>query len=354
MKIKWIILTALFFFVNTQMQATGEHLFYPPEENKSIVINNRILAKVNGKAISVYDIMKKMDMLFYRSFPEYTSSTTARFQFYQMNWKGVLRDLIDKELILADAEENKMVVSSGDVRQEMENLFGPNIIANLDSIGLTFEEAWKIVQGDILIKRMMYVRTTSKVLKQITPQDVHAAYAIYATENIRPDTWVYSVISIRDKDKTKGAEAAYQTYRLLAEDHVPLSEVSEKIKTLASIAKSSKVTISEEYRHNDKEMSEAYKITLTNLKPGTYSQPSTHKSRMDNSNIYRIFYLKEFLSGGALPFNEVAKQLKEKLLDEAADKETDEYLKRLRKHFDVQETLEGELSNEEFEPFRIF
>lgn len=353
MKTKFIILISLLLFLNTQIQATGEHLFYPPEENKSIIINNRILAKVNGKAISVYDVMKKMDMLFYRSFPEYTSSTVARFQFYQMNWKAVLRDLIDKELILADAEENKMLVSSGDVRQEMETLFGPNIIANLDRVGLTFEEAWKIVHGDILLKRMMYVRTTSKALKQITPQDVHAAYDLYAAENIRPDTWVYSVISIRDKDKTKGAEAAYQTYQLLAEDNVPLAEVTEKLKTLASFSKSSKVTISEEYRHHDKEMSEAYKITLSALKPGMYSQPSAQKSRIDNSNVYRIFYLKEFIAGGSVPFNEVAKQLKEKLLDEAADKETEEYLKRLRKHFDVQETHVDELAEEEFEPFKI-
>src|ERR1700730_13068687 len=80
-------------------------ILYGPEDNARIVVNNRILAKVNGKEISVFDVMKKMDMLFYRQFPEYTSSMQARFQFYQVSWKRVLQDLIDKELIMADAEE---------------------------------------------------------------------------------------------------------------------------------------------------------------------------------------------------------------------------------------------------------
>ena len=63
-----------------------------------------------------------------------------------MNWKYVLQELIDKELILGDAEEKKVAITAGDVRQEMENMFGPNIIANLDKIGLSMDEALKIVR----------------------------------------------------------------------------------------------------------------------------------------------------------------------------------------------------------------
>ena len=182
---------------------------------------------------------------------------------------------------------------------------------------------------------------------------MHAAYEIYAKENIHPDVWTYYVLTIRDKDKTKGAEAAYQAHKLLVEDRVPLAEINDKLKNLTSVSKSSKVTVSPEYSHHDKEMSEAFKITLSSLQPGTYSQPTAQKSRADNSNVYRIFYLKEFKPGGALPFNDVAKQLKEKLLDAAAEVETGEYLKKLRKHFDVQETHLEDLAGEEFEPFKI-
>ena len=72
-----------------------------------------------------------------------------------MSWKSALEEIIDKELILADAQESKIEVSSGDVRQEMERSFGPNIIANLDKAGISFEEASKIMQEEIIIRRMI-------------------------------------------------------------------------------------------------------------------------------------------------------------------------------------------------------
>jgi hypothetical protein len=353
MKKNILFLLTLCLFAHATIQAAGEHLLFTGDEEKGLIINNRILAKVNGKAISVYDVMKKMDLLFYRSFPEYTSSIMARYQFYQVNWQGVLRDLIDKELILADSEENKLQVSSGDVRQEMETLFGPNIIANLDSVGMTFDEAWKIVHGDIVIKRMMYIRTTSKVLKQVTPQNVRDAYEIYAKENVRPEQWVYSVVTIRDKDKDVGAVAAEHIYTWLATENVPLKEVIEKAAQTAYYPPSAKVTISEEYQHEEKQMSTAYKTILAALEPGKYSRPAAQKSRQGNETVYRIFYLKEFQPGGAPSFNEVAKTLKEKLLEEAAEKETVAYIKKLRKHFDVQEIHPEELDREKFEPFKL-
>lgn len=332
---------------------SAENLLNQYSEQQSIAVNNRILAKVNGKAISVYDVMKKMDLHFYRSYPEYSSVAPARYQFYQMNWKDVLTELIDKELIIADAEENKMQVSSGDVRQEMEALFGPNIIANLDKAGLTFEEAWKIVHGDIVLKRMMYVRTTSKVMKQVTPQDVHQAYEKYSQDNIQPDIWVYQVVTIRDDNKATGLEAAQAAYKLLVEGNVPLEKITEQLQNNPSVSTSSKISLSPEYSHSQKEMSEVYMKTISSLTAGTYSQPTAQKSRADSSNVYRIFYLKEFKEAGVPPFNDVAKKLKEQLLEDASQKQTIEYLKRLRRHFDVQESHLNELTGEEFEPFKI-
>ncbi len=346
------LLVAIFPFFNL-VEATKENLFLPSEEHKTITLNNKILAKINGKAISLLDVTKKMDMLFYRSFPEYTSSTTARFQFYQMNWKKILQDLVDKELIMADAEESKMQVSNGDIRQEMETLFGPNIIGNLDKVGLTFDEAWKMVYSDILLKRMLYVRGHSKAIKKITPQLVRLAYENYASENKLPETWTYQVISIREQDPVKGAEAAYQVYRILVEEHLPLEELAKQLEGLASIASTTKITTSELFCHSEHEISTTYKTTLSSLKPGEYSQPTTQKSRTDRSNVYRIFFLKDYRASGYVPFKEVAKQLKEKLTEEAAEEETAKYLTRLRKHFDVQDNHLEDLPHGEFEPFYL-
>ncbi len=339
--------------VLSPLYVKADSFLFGNDEELHIVVNNRILAKINGKAISVIDVMKKMDVLFLRQYPEYTSSMQARYQFYQVNWKHMLMELIDKELILADAEELKLPVSSGDVRQEMEQLFGPSIITNLDKVGLTFDEAWKILQGDITIRRMLYHRVQNKAMRKVTPQNVRDAYEQYIKDNVRSAVWQYKVVSIRDKDPVNGAEIANIAYKMLTEDSVPMDELPKKIKDIQSLSKGTKVAISEEYRHGEKEVSEAYKEILSKLNPGEYSKPNSQKSRTDNSTVFRIFYLRELTPGGVISFNEIENQLKDKLVDIAIGEETDKYLDKLRLHFDVKESYLKEMVPDDFQPFAL-
>lgn len=327
-------------------------LFGGSAKEQQIMVNNRILAKVNGKAISVIDLMKKMDMLFYKEFPEYTSSAAARYQFYLANWKHVLTEIIDKELITADAAESKLVVSPGDVRQEMETLFGPNIISNLDKIGLTFEEASQMVMADITLKRMMYFRVQSKAIAQATPQKIREFYDKISKDLVRDNEWVYRVITIRHKDSSKAAEAAHAAQNFLKEDSVPFDELSEKWKefTLNS-PKAPTVTVSEEFHTKEKQLSDSFKKTLITLKPDSYSDPISQKSRSDNSTVVRVFYLKNMIPGGVVPFNELEGKIKEKLIEEAMEKESKAYLARLRQHFDAQDGLIEGLKNSDYQPF---
>lgn len=309
-----------------------------------IVINNRVLAKVNGKPISVIDLMKKMDLLFYKEFPQYTSIPEARYQFYLANWNSMLKELIHKELILADAEENKVPVGTGEVRQEMEHLFGPNIIGNLDKIGMTFDEAWKIIEGDILLHRMLFIRVNSKATREVTPKVVFANYDDYAKENIVLDKWTYRVISVRDKDPTVGAAAANVAYQLLTIDEVPLSELAEKLKDHSTTSKSS-INISELFVHSGKELSESHREILEKMKPKTYSMPIAQKSK-DKSLVFRFFYLEDMSPGGAPPFKDAESKIKEKLLSKEMNEKGEAYVKKLYTHFDVQE-----MYPEGFEPF---
>lgn len=317
-----------------------------PAKPEHITVNNRVLAKVNGKAISVIDLMKKMDLLFYKEYPQYTSIPEARFQFYQANWKSMLKELINKELILADAEENKLQANSGEVRQEMEHLFGPNIIGNLDRIGMTFDEAWGIIQGDIQLHRMLYIRVNSKATREVTPKVVFANYEEYAKENVVLDKWSYRVISIRDKDPTVGAAAANVAYQLLTIDQIPLSELAEKLKNHSTTSKSN-INISDLFVLSGKEVAPAYKEILEKMNPKTYSTPIAQKSK-DKSLVFRFFYLEDMSPGGPPPFKEVELKIKEKLLGAQMNEKGEAYIKKLYDHFDVQEMIP-----EGFEPFSM-
>lgn len=351
---KIILFLAAFVSLNSQpLQAVGESFsLAQQEEPKQIFVNNRILAKVNGKAISVIDVMKKMDLSFYRQYPQYTSNVMARHQFYQMSWKNVLQELLDKELIIADAEENKLPVTSGDIRQEMESLFGPNIIVNLDKVGLTFDDAWKMVKDDIILRRMMYIRVQSKVIKKVTPKEIREAYEDFAATNVRPDEWHYQVISVRNPDSEKGAETAQFAYQLLATDKIAIADLPAHVTTFANWSSKTKVSTSEEFTHTEKDLAPNYKEILLQLQPDSYSQPVAQKTRKDNSTVFRIFYLKEMVPGGVVPFAEVEGKLKEHMLNEMIDKESEVYIKKLRRHYNVQESDLKQLSGE-FEPFTL-
>lgn len=330
----------------------NEPLFNAKQEEPKIYINNRILTRVNGKPISTYDLMKKMDLLFYRQYPQYTSQVVARAQYYEMSWKYVLEEIIDKELILADAKESKIEVSNGDIRQEMETSFGPNIIANLDKAGISFDEATKMMQDEIIIRRMISGRVHAKALRQVTPIKVRRAYQEFIQDpaNHRLTQWNYRVITIKERTLQKTEETAQEAYRLILAG-VPLDQLSEKLKEGNLLGRKGKVTVSNSIQQHDQELSKEYAKILGPLDPGMFSQPFAIKSRANNATVYRILVLQEKSPGGVPTFKEMEPILKDKLLNAAVDQETEIYLKKLRLHYHIGEDNVDEHLPADYQPF---
>lgn len=345
------ILLSLGFLTGSFSSVFAESSLFSAQD-ANIFVNNRVLAYVNGKAITVLDAMKKMDIYFLKQYPEYTSAPQARFQYYQISWRRILQELVDKELILADAKETKVPISAGDVRQEMELLFGPNIIANLDQIGLTFEEAFKIVEGDLLIRKMISYRVNNKALQNITPIVVREAYQEFAKNNLKKETWHYQVVTIRNNDPAIGAKTALQIHQLLTNGEISLDSLQDKLKE-KGIDSTSSCTLSDALYHSEEDVAEALKTSLKELTPGSFSKPIVQKSRTDKSSMFRIIYLKEKVQAGAIPYNEIANQLKNELLDKAIAKESEAYLKKLRQHYAVPDTETTDMIPENFQPFQL-
>lgn len=322
------------------------------QEEPKIYINNRILTRVNGKPISTFDLMKKMDLLFYRQYPQYTSSIDARAQFYDMSWKHVLEQIIDKELILADAQESKIEVSNGDVRQEMEASFGPNIIANLDKAGISFDEATKIMQDEIITRRMISGRVHSKALRQVTPIKVRQAYHEFIQDpaNARLTQWNYRTITIKERTLEKTEETAKAVFQMIM-NGVPLDQLSARLKEAKMLGRKGSVAVSNPIKQNDQELSREYGQILATLSPGTFSQPFAHKSRANNSTVFRILFLQEKSPGGVPSFKEMEPILKEKLLDQAVEQETNTYLTKLRQHYHIGKNDVDDYLPADYQPF---
>jgi len=323
-------------------------LFQNPQPKVSI--NNTLLAKVNGSTISVIDVMKKMDMILHQNYPQYADSSQARFQFYSMSWRPTFMEMIDTELILADAQDKEIKLSDGDVREEMENRFGPNVTQTLDKIGLTYEDAWKLVKNELTVHRMMWYFVHSKAMQSVSPQSIREAYQQYLSKNPAFNEWVYRIVSIRPENND--ATCIEELHHLFL-DHGQSPESAPFLKDWEITHPSVKVQISNEFTAKDDEISQSHQTVLATLTPGNFSEPTRQASRSDNKNIYRIFYLVKKTDHPAPAFDTVASQLKNELLQKAVAKESESYLQKLRKHYGFDPTRLKETVSDDLQPFHL-
>lgn len=315
-----------------------------------ISVQNSVLAKVNGNAISVIDVMKKMDMILHQNYPQYADSSAARYQFYSSSWRPIFMEMIDTELILSDAQDKEVKLSDGDVREEMESRFGPSVTETLERLRLTYEEAWKMVKNELIVQRMTWFFVHSRAMQSISPQAIRDAYHEYLAQNPAYQEWTYRVITIRsENDDSVIADEIYQKL-------VDLHEGPENVAFLKDCEKTHpgcKVQISNEYVAKDSELSESHRTALASLPPGGYGSPICQTSRSDNKNVRRIFYLSKKDDHPAPKFEEMASQLKNELLQKAVAKESNDYKQKLRKHYGFDLNHLKETVSDDLQPFRL-
>jgi hypothetical protein len=325
----------------------------PAEDAQQLIVNNRILTKVNGKTISVIDVLKKMDVFLTRAYPQLANSKTARFQFYMTSWQSTLSQMIESELIQADAEAIDLKVGDGDVREALQGRFGPNVMANLEKIKISYEEAWQMIHSELVVQRMNWYRVNSKAILSVNPQDIKAAYKEYCEKNPAYENWKYQVLSIRSKDKKISEELVQKAYHLLTNEKEDIAIVEEVLKNDERVDASTSVSLSPMYDVTDKEISESHKSVLISLELESYSLPILQVSRFDNSAVYRIFLLKQHTKTPVIPFEKIADKLHDQLVEKAIVKETDLYLSKLKDRFNFSEKYLQESIPADFEPFTL-
>jgi hypothetical protein len=298
-------------------------------QDQKIAVQNSILTKVNGKTISMMDVKKKMDMVFHQNYPQFADSNQARAQFYETSWRHFLRDMIDNELIIADATDKEIKITDGEIREVMEERFGPNVMQTLDKIGLTYDETWKMVKSELVVQRMSWWFIQSKAVGSVTPQDIRQAYRLHLKENPAYSEWKYRVVSIRVDQVNE--ELSDKIYQLLSQSGKAPEALSEELKKLETPGAT--IAISNEFMAKTQELSDIHKASLSPLEPHTYSKPSFQTSRVDKKTVYRIFYLVEKNDFEAPAFEALAPKLRNDLIQKAVVQESEGYLGKLRKHY---------------------
>ncbi len=322
-----------------------------PQDDPSteLVIYNRILAKVNDKTISVVDVMKKMDLFLQKNYPHLANSKVARYQFYSSQWRDYLTQMIDAELMITDAEKLEVKVTDAEVREEILNRFGPNIMPALDKLGVTYEECRQIIHDEMIVQRMIWFRVNSKALSNVNSKDVKEAYKQYCAENPELEEWQYQVLSIRSPDKTASEALATRAFELL-NTHLDLGAVTDQLKTPDE---ATTIAISPDMQADEKSISASHKEVLKTLSDNSFSPPIAQVSRVDNSVVYRIFYLKKHSKKVVPAFEKIADDLKDQLLQQAATKENSHYIHKLRERLGYDENRMNETLPSDLQPFAL-
>jgi hypothetical protein len=314
---------------------------YPFEQvmPETIVINNRILLKIEGKAVTIMDVVRKMDLFFYRQYPELAASIPARYQFYKNSWRTILGAVIDDYLIMADAEERGVKVNDGEVREELELLFGPDVVVNLDQLGMTLTEAFDLLKTELTVQRMTSAMVHSKALADVHPTSVKKRYEKILIDTPSQDYWVYRILSIRGE---KHEQVAQEAYRLMNEQKIPFEEIGT-----ALTAENVEITYSDSYKQKESDLSLAYRAVLDTLGLETISVP------ISNEKVSRIFYLQEKDKIEPPTFNEVADRLKGELTQQAYERYNLEYRQKLRKKYGLTDQYLCEVIPGNLEPFAL-
>ncbi len=325
---------------------------FAPPQGQEIVISNCILATVNGKTISVMDVMKKMDVHLRRAYPEYADSPSHRYQFFSQNWRHTLDQMIENELILADASRLEVKISDADIRETIHERFGPNVMATLDDLGVTFDEIWQMVYSEKAVQQMVGFRVYSKALGRVGPKDIKVAYKDSLITNPPKEEWKYQVLSIRAKTEQLGSIYAQKAHALIRNDPLPFEVLAKRLKEEKEIDSSITINVSEEYSVEDKNLSESHKEVLCSLSPGNYSDPIPQVSRRDQSVVHRIFYLKERILTPPPKFDSMVDNLHDELVQKEISKEFPPYLRKLREQFNFDQSQLDAIPSD-FQPFSL-
>ncbi len=326
------------------------------DKAQQLVIKNRILAKVNGKTISVLDVVKKMEVYFSRQYPQYANAPAAKFQYFSSQWKDVLLQMVDHELILADAEKLELKITDSEVRETLHDRFGPNLMGTLDSLGLSYEEAKDMIHSELIVQKMTWFKIHAKAINDVNVQDIKSAYTAYCQKNPPKELWEYQVLSVKAPSEEIAHQIADKAFELCKQSPSNIENISDRIKASfepGSPEQDFTITLSEEMKLDTKSISAAHKDVLLNLAKNSISAPVKQFSRADQNAVFRIFHLKDHTKTVLPTLRSMYDRLQSQLVQEAADKESRIYIAKLREKFGFDAHMLEETIPSDFQPFSM-
>lgn len=302
------------------------------QQSSKLRINDCVVAKINDNPITVFDIAKQLEGHLQHQSTKEIANADERLQFFNTYWLQALRDRIDRELILADADERKLTISKAEIGDEMNQLFGPDIADSLSKLNLTYEAALESVKREIIVRRMLLYRAHIPAQGAVGPEQIRRTYAQLAISHHQSNRWLYRIISINDDNEDQGIALAQQIGDIISKN-IDWNAAAQVLRTDEKMG--AKSQISEIYTQRDIDLSEPYRHVLQSLSPGSCSAPVPFTTS-DGKTHYRLFYLIERENRPCPPLRQIAAKLREMLIEQRAGEIIEEYLVNLRRQYRFQ------------------
>lgn len=308
-----------------------------------IAIHDRVLFKINEEqVITTLDVIRKLNLLFYSSYPHLANSLSARSQYYATMWPVVLESVIDEFLMATDAEEKRITVDPTVVNQEIEEMFGNDISALYTHFDMTPQDVFAVMARTLVAQKAMSMMVRSKVMLKVTPIRIREHYQQLVDEAAKTHIWKYRILKINCSSEELALQIANKIQKRLNQTR---SWDKERL-TAYALSLGGSLHCSEEMVRNDYEISEVHKLELENVSYPTFmcGQPQEHKSG------YRLFVILDRSTKSIQPLEEMETQIKQQLFALDAQQIESQYRDKLRSRYGYHSSMITKLLSEEAPP----
>lgn len=349
---KQLLFTSLVFFgFLSAAPSPGLNTNFNSPMGPKLHIHNKILAKVHGRSISMLDVIKKMNVFINDIQPEMMSNPTELYAFYNHNWKVVLDQIVNQELMLMEAEEKEIQISEGEIREEMFRRFGSNMRLALKKLNLNYEEAKEMIRKELIVQGIQWYKVQSKALQRVTPHLIKTAYQEYLKKHDNSKYWSYRFLTLRNVSEEQEKELNAELSSLIAKG-LPLEEIKDALEFKNESLQISLSPLVE--KKKTQEISQNHLSILETLKEGALSEPLMQSSRNSQQKVMRVFSLEQVKENTPKTFEEMYDQIKDQLLTQIANQESKVYNNKLRDKYGANKEGFIYLSvGEEYQPFEL-
>ena len=244
-------------------------------KGEKLVIDNKILATINGEHISVLDVKKKIDFILKSRNPSKNLTLSEKFLAYNSQWRHALHQMIFAKLIEWDSKS----VSKGDIPENIIHgtildKFGVKYLEVLDDSSMTLEDARKIVKKDLFVRQM---NSLVAMKARDVPKNIRMEYDRFVKKNPETDVLEYRIVTV---SKSTDNESPFEHAKIVYDS------ILKGDKDIDSVAAEDKaVKVSKLYTVNAIDLNSKFRTILSKLDSKEFSSPIEGRKRA------QIFYL---------------------------------------------------------------